>query len=88
MAKYMSGKDCVVLQGGVNNVKPVADFVLKDELGSEVETDSIPRFALVDGEGDLGELGTRVRFAMDGTHLYTRDKDDNWKRLELTALAG
>ena len=88
MAKYMSGKDCVVLQGGATSVKPVADFVLKDELGSEVETDSIPRFALVDGEGGLGELGTSVRFAMDGTHLYIRDKDDNWKRLELTALAG
>ena len=36
MARYMSGKDCVVLQGGTTNVKPVSEFALKEELESQV----------------------------------------------------
>ena len=76
MARYMSGKDCVVLQGGEKNVKPVSDFVLKEGA-----------VALVDNQAGAEALDWDDHIlAVDGSHLYIPDKDGDLKRISLTDL--
>ena len=69
MAKYMSGKDCVVLQGGATAVKLVEDFLLKTEAaaGTEVITPA-PAFPALFAQqvaldfSDFNEAATSVVF--------------------------
>ena len=77
MARYMSGKDCVVLQGGTTSVKPVSDFVLKEGA-----------VALVDNQAEAEALDWDDHIlAVDDSHLYIPDKNGDLKRIPLANLA-
>lgn len=69
----LDGSTVLVAMGGDKNHVPLA---------------VVPLFATVSGESNLSDLPTGVRLAMDDSYLYVRDSGDDWKRIELTALAG
>ncbi len=73
---YMSGKDNVVLQGGDTNVKPVADFLLKEEFNPQ----GSPSLTVVgvDNEDGTGTFTVQAK-DIDGNNLAGRFLIRTWR---------
>lgn len=87
MAKYMDGKDYLVVQGGTRNVIPVSDFLMQDEAKSDYQRQDYV-VAQVDDQSAAESLDwDNYHLAVDDSYLYIKNKSGDLKRIELMDLA-